>query len=247
MAGPETHEGHHDIESLNRFEQDRGRISWEQVQEVIDSLPNDVIKKIRHLLSGKEKGTVDDEKEGYKLFSYYLATLYQLDIEDAFARVEAMAEVDRQTLIQKITGSADPDAVIDDEDPEQLRKLLTHFRLNKEGRFAKIFLAIYDEKFALKKPTDALLTGIPTEREIDDQIEQCVNTGGPAIVRLRIGSIAKLRKICEDFKIPKKDFPKVLDQIEEILERLHGGPEEAQRLTGKGVSGHIRDNCYSCA
>ncbi|GEM_PF-4515273 len=231
MAEAEAHHGHHDLDTLNRFEQDRGKISWEHVEAVIDSLPKDVIKKIRDIFTGKEDGVVDDEKEGYKLFSYYLATLYQLDAEDAFARVEALEEDDQRKLIRKITGDTDPDAVIDDEDPGQLRKLLTHFKLHKEGRFAKIFLALYEEKFGLKKPTDALLTGVPSEKEIEDQIDQCVNTGGPAITRLRIASIAKLKKIAEHYKISDDDFPEVLDRIEAILERLQAeekktdGPE----------------------
>lgn len=224
MAGPETHHAHHDIESLNRFEQDRGRISGEQMQAEINdwlgSLPDDVITKMRDLLTGKEDGEVDDEKEGAKLLFYYLYTLYRLDVENAFSRVKAMDDADRQALISTITGNPGPNAILDDEDHAQLQALLAHFNLNTEGKFAKIFLKLYEEKFGLKKPTDALLAGIPTEREIDEQIDQCVSAGGPAIVRLRIGSIAKLKKIKEEFKIADADFPEVLDRIDAILERL---------------------------
>ncbi|MBI2638759.1 hypothetical protein HYW83_04165 [Candidatus Peregrinibacteria bacterium] len=230
MAGPETHHAHHDTESLNRFEQDRGRISGEQIQgemnEWLGSLPDDVIAKIRDLLTGKEDGEVDDEKEGTKMLFYYLFTLYRLDVEDAFRRVDAMDDADRQVLVSTITGNPAPDAVIDDEDPAQLQALLAHFHLDTEGRFAKIFLKLYEEKFALKKPTDALLQNVPTEREIEDQIDQCVNTGGPAIVRLRVGSIAKLKKLKEEFKIADADFPEVLDRIDEILERLQTSEKE---------------------
>lgn len=230
MASPETHHEHHDTESLNRFEQDRGRISEDQIQgelnDWLDSLPDDVINKIRDLLTGKEDGEVDDEKEGTKMLFYYLFTLYRLDVEDAFSRVEAMDDAARQALISTITRNPNPDAVIDDEDHAQLQALLAHFHLNTEGRFAKIFLKLYEEKFALKKPPDALLQNVPTEREIEEQIDQCVSTGGPAIVRLRIGSIAKLKKLKEEFQIEDADFPAVLNRIDEVLERLQAAEKE---------------------
>ncbi len=162
------------------MEQERGKIPKAEVMEQFENLPPAWKEKVCEILTGSPTGHPDEHNQEHWMLIYYVSTLYDADLAKAAEWLDAQGDTYKQALAQHVTG--DPNGTVDFTNPAFADRhvweqwLIQKAGLETTGRFATVFVDVYDKQLKPGTKLPDISVPIPTSGDIIKNISGALHS-----------------------------------------------------------------------